>query len=58
VDSALFYQKSYAQAQISVMIKSRDSKVREYEFEYKKEKAVLDNIRLETELEDSNRKEN
>jgi two-component sensor histidine kinase len=58
VDSALLYQKRYAQEQIDELIKSRDLKVREYEFEYKKEKAVLDNIRLETELEDSNRKEN
>jgi two-component sensor histidine kinase len=58
VDSALLYQKRYAQEQISELVKSRDLKVREYEFEYKREMAVLDNIRLETALEDSNRKEN
>ncbi|WP_194850733.1 sensor histidine kinase [Nonlabens antarcticus] len=58
IDSALLYQKLFIKEELIALNKSRNLKVREYEYEFNKEKSVLQNIKLETQLEDANRKEN
>jgi len=56
-DTALYYQKEYADEAISELNRSRNIKVREYDFKLKNEKAILENIKLETQLEEASRKE-
>ncbi|WP_157686732.1 sensor histidine kinase [Nonlabens sp. Hel1_33_55] len=58
LDSALYYQKRYAEEEISALNRSRNIKVREIEFELRKEKTILENIKLETQLSEASRKEN
>ena len=56
-DSALYYQKEYAREAIYALNRSRNIKVREFDFELQKEKAILENIKLETRLDEADRKE-
>lgn len=55
IKEALRYQKLFAKEESTQLRKSRNLKVREYEYEFNKEKAVLENIKLETKLESLNR---
>ncbi|KQC33009.1 hypothetical protein AAU57_06505 [Nonlabens sp. YIK11] len=58
LDTALYYQKLYAQEALSALQRARNIKVKEIEFELKREKAILENIKLETQLAEASRKEN
>lgn len=56
-DTALFYQKKYAEAAINALERSRAINVSELEYEVKKEKAIMNNITLQTKLDEAARKE-
>ncbi|WP_158448940.1 sensor histidine kinase [Nonlabens marinus] len=57
IANALVYQKLYTQEEIQSLNRSRKMKVKEYEYEFNKEKAVLENIKLASQLESANTNE-
>lgn len=56
-DSALYYQKLYADEAIAAFQRSRDIKFRELDYQLDNEKEVLKNIKLETQLNEASNKE-